>query len=155
MKTLDVELIVSRHETLDEAIRRALMAEGTLKPLSHSLGKRIFGQLVVGDNVLRAQVGETGVIVTYDWVVWIQGPSLLHCVAALCVLISLVTNVLGASVVIKLLTSPDANRNPLHRHLARMSILTGAKRLIIWGLGSAVTVLASGAVGFWLSQRFG
>ena len=155
MKELDVELILPCHAPLDEATRRALMAEGTFGPLSHSLAKRIFGQLVVGDSVLRAQVGETGVIVTDDWVVWIQGPSLLHCVAVLCALISLVTDVVGVPVAIKLLTSPDVNRNPLHRHLARLSILTGAKRLIVWVLGSVVTILASAAVGFWLSQRFG
>ena len=155
MKTLDVQLIVSGRPSLDETTRRALMVEKTLQPLSHSLAKRIFGQIVVGDYVLRAQIGETGIIITDDWVVLIQGPSLLYCVAALCALISLVTEVVGASVAIKLLTSPDSNRNPLHRHLARISVVTGAKRVIIWALGSAVTVVASAAVGFWLAQRFG
>ena len=154
MKTLDLQLKVARYSAFDHLTWHRLMDEGTLQPLSHSLTKKIFGQIIVGDNVLRARYRATVIIITDDGLVWIQGPNWLDCVSALCVLISLLYDVVGAPVSIELLPA-DTNGNSLHHHLARESVLTGVKRLLVWGLGSALTICASAVLGWWLAERIG
>ena len=96
--------------------------------------------------VLSAMLEDTGVFMTEDWVVRIVGGKLLDCVYALCALISLITELFDTPVSVALITLRNRNENPLHRLLARRSLLARLKSGLWWLLAAAI----SGAIGAWL-----
>lgn len=150
MERIDVELRIAGHASLDQDIREALRAGEVLKPLSHTLEERVLGSARLGDNSLRALIGECPVFVNVDWVVWIHGPKLKDCFVAMTELVNLIGQELGTPVVINLLDMRVAEPGQLRRRLKREAITGQIGKLALWALGSLVVLIAGGLIGIWI-----
>ena len=149
METLDIQLRVPGLPSLDQATRTSLMTGGTLRPLPLTLRRRLLGEAAPQASWLAAQVHESAIFITDDWVVSIHGPKLIHCVSAMCLLINLVGQETNASVTIELLSPESRNENPLYRQLDRESRRTRIIGAIKWTL-AVILSAAAGALLAWL-----
>ena len=151
MERIDVELQIKGHASLDQDTREALRATAVLKPLSHTLEEQVLGSASLGDNCLRALIGECPVFVNGDWVAWIHGPTLRDCFAAMAELVNLIGQVLGIPVLINLLGTPESEPGQLRRRLNKEAIMAKIRKIALWVLGSLVVVLAGGLVTIWIT----
>ena len=103
--------------------------------------------------VFRVMLQDTGIFLTEDWVVRIVGGKVLDCVHALCALMSLIIVSFDTSISVELITLRNKNENPLHRLLARRSLLSRAKGWFWWILATLLTSVISGAIGAWIGTR--
>ena len=153
METVEFRLRVPAHPELNSQIRLALLDDGTLTEMPSDIA----GGLIQREDrgapyVFKAMLEDTGVFITEDWVVMIVGRSVLDCVSALCVLISLIADLFQTPISVALITLRNKNTNPLYRWLARRSLLARIRSSVWWILGA----LLSGAIGAWIgSQVFG
>ena len=148
MEILDLRIRVLNHPTLDEVTRESLMAGEAFRPLAHSLQMQLLGQVASG-NWLTAQVQESAVLITEDWVVSIHGKKLIHSVYAMSVLLNSISRELNAPVSVDLLAPEPRNDEPLHRVLERQP----KTARIIGAIKCGATILLSaiaGAVIQWL-----
>ena len=134
---------VSGHTTLDRSVKESLLADEAFAPLSNSLKVRLAGDVNPGAGWLSVQVQDTAVFIAEDWVISIHGARLLHCISAMCVVISVIGQQLDALVSIVLL-------NPLNKDDNRLYSLLNSERSrnrIRGGLFWVFTILTSGIVG--------
>ena len=147
METVEFRLRVPAQPELDSTARLALLDEGTLTEMPSDIAQGLLQRDDMGSLfVFRVMLHDTGIFVTEDWVVRIVGGKLLDCVHALCALISLIIVSFDTSVSVELITLRNKNENPLHRLLARRSLMARAKGWLWWILGAAI----SGVIGAWI-----
>ena len=151
MERIDVELQIAGHASLDQQTRETLRSTPVLKPLSHTLEAQVLGSASLGDNCLRALIGECPVFVNGDWVAWIHGPTLRDCLAAMAELVNLIGQVMGIPVLINLLDTPEAEPGQLRRRLNREAIKGKIRKIALWVLGSSAVVLAGGLLTLWIT----
>lgn len=101
MELLELELNVAGRPLMDQIAREQLLAGGVLERLEHSLRAKL-PRLVSAHGSLTAQVEQTAVFITDDWVVSIYGKRLLQCVSAMLVLSNEIQNRLGETIDIRL-----------------------------------------------------
>ena len=142
MEVLDLRIRVPDHPTLDQSTREALMAGEAFRPLTHSLQRRLLGQVAPG-NWLTAQVQNSAVFIAEDWVVSIHGKKLIHGVSAMSVLLNSLGQELETPVSVDLLTHQNGNDEPLYRVLERQSKRGRIIGAIKWG----ATIMGSAVVG--------
>ena len=130
------------------------MDEGTLTDMPSDMAGGLLQRDEMGPVfVFRVMLQDTGIFMTEDWVVRIVGRRVLDCVYALCALISLIIELFDTSVSVDLITLRNRNENPLYRLLARRALLTRAKGLLWWILGTLLAAAISGAIGAWIGMR--
>ena len=141
MEALELKIMVADHPTLDQSIRESLMAGEAFRPLPHSLQRQLLGQVASG-NWLTAQVQDTAVLITEDWVVSIHGKKLIDSVSAMTVLLNSIGQESGVPVTVDLINQ-NVSDEPLHRALERESRKQRVLGVIKWGL----TIIVSAAAG--------
>lgn len=85
MEFLDFQLVMQDHPMMDDESKGLLMAGDVLGALEPSLHRKL-PQQVTARGSLTAQVEQTAIFVTDDWVVTICGKRLLQCVSAMLIL---------------------------------------------------------------------
>ncbi len=151
MEKIDLALKISGYASLGQQTREALRARAVLKPLPYTLEKQLLGSASLSDNCLRALIGECPVFVNVDWVVWIHGPTLRDCFAAMAELVNLISQVLETPVLINLLDTSEVEPGQLRRRLNREAKMAKFRRILLWGLGSSIVVLAGGLFTLWIT----
>ena len=151
METVEFRLRVPGQYDLDPIARRALLDEGTLAEMPSEIARGLLERDDMGPLfVFRVMLQDTGIFMTEDWVVRIVGDKVLDCVHALCALISLIIELFDTSVSVELITLKNISEHPLHRLLARRSMLARARGLLWWILGTLAASVISGLVGAWI-----
>ena len=148
MKTLDLRLQISGKETLDNETQQRLWTTGLFQPLSHSQQLRLLKHVVPG-GAFAAQIQDSAIIITHDWVVSIHGKNILRCVSAMGPLLNSIVKELATAVELDVLTSRDNPRELFDHVLDRQRRIDFCKAVLKWGATIAISALA-GAV----SQRF-
>lgn len=148
MEALELKIRVTGHPTLDQSIRESLMAGEAFRPLSHSLQRQLLGQVASG-NWLTAQVQDTAVLITEDWVVSIHGKKLINSVSTMTVLLNSIGQESGAPVTVVLINQ-NVSDEPLHRALERESRKHRIVGAIKWGL----TIIVSAVAGVLIQRLF-
>ena len=124
------------------------MAGEAFRPLPHSWQRRVLGQIASG-NWLTAQVQNSAVFITEDWVVSIHGKRFINRVYAMTVLLNSIGQELDAPVSVDLLIYQNGNDETLHRALERESKKERVIGAIKWGSTIIVSVVM-GALFQWL-----
>ena len=155
MEILDIQLRVQGLPALDQTTRAALMAGEALRPLTSYLRSQLLEYPVPSRRALEVQVQDSAVLITEDWTVMIIGGRLIHCVSAMCVLLSLIGRGLQTPVTVQLLTPAHRGRDPLYRMLNHEARKARVKRVIVWGLTIILTVALSVAASLLLGRILG
>ena len=143
MEILELKLRVPGRPILNQSTKALLIEGEALSPLPHSLQARLPGPFVER-NGLTAQVQNSAVFITEDWVVSIHGKDLMQCISAMSVLLNSISRELGESVEVDLLTQQNNKTDePLHIELARQVRKDRIKAGLKWG----ITILASALAG--------
>ena len=142
MKDLELKISVSDYSTLNQHFKDSLMSLESFKPLSLSSQKKLLGEFV-SENWLSAEVQNSGVFITPDWVVWIRGKKLIDCVSAMSVLLNSIGEELAAPVIVEVLSHQDKGGESLQRALNREAKIGWIKRSATW----AATLLSGGVIG--------
>ncbi len=127
---------------MDSRAKEELLSEEALVPLAHSLRARIHKQ-AVPDGLFAAQVEQTGVFISDDWVVSIHAKKIIQCVSAMAILLSSIGRQVSGSVEVEILSSQRDEVETLNRSL-REEKRKG--RIIAFGKWAG-TILASAALG--------
>ncbi len=98
MMVLEMQDTVADHGSINEASVRMLMAADDMAVMSHSMQRRVLGQLITSADALVAEVGETALVVTGQWVISIHGDNFNDCVDTLLKYRNAVAVQLGATV---------------------------------------------------------
>lgn len=114
LERLDVKLNVRDRRNLDPYARQLLVDAHEFTPLTNDASVRLFAQMASGPNHLTADVQGAGVLINYDWVVYIQADTMIRCVQTLCIIVNAVIRELETPVALDLVTPLDSKDRPLY-----------------------------------------
>ena len=92
---------------------------------------------------MAAQIQDSAVIITKDWVVSIHGRKLIDCVSAMSVLINSISQEFNAPVEVNLLTHENGNGDPLYLILERQAKRERILRVVLY----VATIILSAVAG--------
>ena len=119
MTVLEVRDSVSGFLSLEKETIAKLMASEDFSVLDTQLRKSVLGDYLPSPSWLVAEVDDSGVMVTHQWVVSVYGDSLAHCISALMKYRNAVATELGATVVGKIGSPIARNTGPLREQVVR------------------------------------
>lgn len=150
MTVLETEDSVQGHVSLDEETVLRLMAAEEFRVMTPSMQRRVLGQVIPSPSSLVAEVGDSAVVITNQWVVSIHGDSLVHCVEALLKYRNAVAVQLSATVTGSLKTPVVKNTGPLREVVIRReraNRVRGFAKQLCWTVASALVGAALGVTG--------
>ena len=114
MERLDVKLNVRDRPNLDPCARQLLVDAHEFTPLTNDASIRLFAQMASGPNHLTADVQGAGVLINYDWVVYIQADTMIRCVQTLCIIVNAVIREFETPVALDLVKPVDSADRSLY-----------------------------------------
>jgi hypothetical protein len=151
MEVLIVQLTVDRHPVLDQSARLVLRNSEAFSALPiHRIQQVWRGPLPV-QGCFVAQVQDSAVFISEDWIASIHGRNLLVCLSAMCAIVNALGQEFETQVEIRLPYYPGAPGNELYRQLDREQAMRRFRAVGLWIL----TLVAGGIVGALLQWLLG
>lgn len=135
--------------TLNLTPKETLMGGEPFGPLSPRTQIQCLGQLAPS-SWFTTEIQNAAVFVNEEWIVWIHGKTLLHCVSAFSVFLNYVSQELDTPIAIELLTHHNESDEPLYRVLQRQSRSNKVMRTVTWGSAILLSVGLGALVQCWV-----
>ena len=150
MTVLEIRDTVEGHASLSEQYALELMNAEDLHEMTHSMQRRVLGQVITSPGAVVAEISGSALYVDHRWVVSIHGDSLAHCIDALLKYRNAVAIQLAATVTGVLQTPVIDNTGPLREVVVRrqknMRVRDNVKKAG-WMLAGAIVGTALGVLG--------
>ena len=151
MESLIVQFSMGGHPALDERTRVVLRNGEDFKPLPPKRAEQAWGGPVSGQICFIAQIQESAVFITEDWMATIRSRRFIDCVGGMCAVINALTKELGGPVTVELWDVRYSGGNSLYGQLDRERNIRRCLAIGLWLLALA----ASGVAGALIQWIFG
>lgn len=149
MESLIVQFSMGSHPALDERTRVVLREAADFKPLPPKRAEQAWGSPVPGQICFIAQIQESAVFISEDWMTTIRSRRLIDCVGGMCAVINALTKELGGPVTVELWDIRDSRGNSLYRQLDRERNTRRCLAIGLWFFALAASAFA-GALIQWI-----
>ena len=149
MESLIVQFSMGGYPALDERTRVVLRNAEDFKPLPPKRAEQAWGSPVPGQICFIAQIQESAVFITEDWMTTISSRRLIDCVGGMCAVINALTKELGGPVTVELWDIRDSRGNSLYRQLDRERNTRRCLAIGLWFFALAASAFA-GALIQWI-----
>ena len=147
MESLVVQLTVPNFPLLNEDAKVALMNTEGLNTLPPKPAEDAWGGTVPTQVCFIAQIQDSAVFFTEDWVVTIRSRKLIDCVEGMCGILNAFGQEFGTFIGVELSDTHDRRGRSLYDQLDRERTTRRFKEIGAW----VISILASGAAGATIS----
>ena len=153
LTVLEIQDTVQGYSSLCEQTVLDLMNAEDLHEMTHSMQRRVLGQVITSPRAVVAEVSGSALYVDHRWVLSIHGDSQAHCIDALVKYRNAVAMQLAATVTGVLRTPSIDNTGPLHRNVMHrqknMRMRANVKKAG-WMLAGAIVGAGLSLLGCWI-----